>query len=278
MFRYTKKTLIREVGIILVALVFLLPFYLLINMAFKNSSDALTTSAMQLATNPTLEAFGQAIRGGRQATLMDGMLNSAIITAGSVLILVLAGSLSAYTLSRRTGKLSKVAMGLILVTMVLPAQAAIIPIYVGMRNVGLVGTHVGTIIMYAGALLPISIFLYMGFTNGIARDYEEAAQIDGASRFTVFRRIIFPLLSPATGTVAIFTGLIVWNDFFTGLIFLNGSKAVTLPVVIYNFVGESVSQWNVIFAAIIISMIPILAFFLFAQKQFIQGFTGGVKS
>ncbi|MFF1252308.1 carbohydrate ABC transporter permease, partial [Pseudarthrobacter sp. NPDC058329] len=71
---------------------------------------------------------------------------------------------------------------------------------------------------------------------------------------------------------------IVWNDFFTGLIFLNGSDAVTLPVVIYNFVGESVSQWNVIFAAIIISMIPILAFFLFAQKQFIQGFTGGVKS
>lgn len=111
-----------------------------------------------------------------------------------------------------------------------------------------------------------------------ANDFEEAAQIDCASRFTVFRKIIFPLLSPATGTVAIFTGLIVGDDFFNGLIFLNGSDAVTLPVVIYNFIGESVTQWNVIFAAIIISMIPILAYFLFAQKQFIQDFTGGVKS
>ena len=278
MFRYTKKTLIREAFLVLVALIFLLPFYFLINLAFKNSSDALTTSAMELATNPTWDSFTKAIQGGRQATLLEGMLNSIIITSGSVVALVAIGSISAYTLSRRTGKLSKMAMGGILVTMVLPAQAAIIPIYVGMRNVGLVGTHAGTIIMYAGALLPISIFLYMGFTNGIAKDYEEAAQIDGASRFTVFRKIIFPLLSPATGTVAIFTGLIVWNDFFTGLIFLNGSDAVTLPVVIYNFVGESVSQWNVIFAAIIISMIPILAFFLFAQKKFIQGFTGGIKS
>ncbi|MFF1253947.1 carbohydrate ABC transporter permease, partial [Pseudarthrobacter sp. NPDC058329] len=85
MFRYTKKTFLREALLILVALIFLLPFYFLINLALKNGNDALTTSAMQLVTNPTLEAFGQAIQGGRQATLMDGMLNSIIITAGSVL-------------------------------------------------------------------------------------------------------------------------------------------------------------------------------------------------
>jgi raffinose/stachyose/melibiose transport system permease protein len=278
MFRYTRKTFAREIVLILVAIGFLVPFYFLINLSLKNSSDALTTPAAQPATNPTLESFVAAWQGGRQATLLDGLINSTIITGASVTLLVLLASVSAYTLTRRTGKLSRAALGLILVTMVLPMQASVVPLYIGMRNLDLVGTHLGAIILYVGTLLPISIFLYLGFTGSLARDYEEAAQIDGASRLRVFWTIVFPLLSPATGTVAIFTGLIVWNDFFTGLIFLNGSDAVTLPVVIYNFVGESVSQWNVIFAAIIISMLPILGFFLVAQKKFIQGFTGGVKS
>jgi raffinose/stachyose/melibiose transport system permease protein len=85
-------------------------------------------------------------------------------------------------------------------------------------------------------------------------------------------------MAPATGTVAILAGLIVWNDFFTPLIFLNGSEHQTLPVVMYNYVGALVSQWNVIFAIVLISMVPILAFYVFAQKKFIQGFAGGLKS
>lgn len=278
MFRYTRTTFIREIILILVTLAFLVPFYFLINLSLKNSSDALTTPAAEPAANPTFGSFITAWQGGRQATLLDGLINSTIITGASVTLLVILASISAYTLTRKTGKLSRVALGLILVTMVLPMQASVVPLYIGMRNLDLVGTHLGAIILYVGTLLPISVFLYLGFTSSLARDYEEAAQIDGASRLRVFWTVVFPLLAPATGTVAIFTGLIVWNDFFTGLIFLNGSNAVTLPVVIYNFVGESVSQWNVIFAAIIISMLPILGFFLVAQKKFIQGFTGGVKS
>jgi raffinose/stachyose/melibiose transport system permease protein len=134
------------------------------------------------------------------------------------------------------------------------------------------------IIIYTGMLMPLSVFLYTGFVRTLPRDYEEAAQIDGATPFTTFRKIVFPLLGPATGTVAILTSLIIWNDFFTSLVFLSGSKAVTLPVVVYSFVGELVSKWNVIFAAVILSMIPFLAFYLFAQKKFIQGFAGGIKS
>ena len=98
--------------------------------------------------------------------------------------------------------------------------------------------------------MPLSVFLYTGFVRTLPRDYEEAAQIDGASPSTTFRKIVFPLLGPATGTVAILTSLIIWNDFFTSLVFLSGSEAVTLPVVVYSFVGELVSKWNVIFAAV----------------------------
>ena len=104
-----------------------------------------------------------------------------------------------------------------------------------------------------------------------------AAAIDGASPTSVFFRIVLPLMAPATGTVAILTGLIVWNDFFTSLIFLGGSDVQTLTVSMYYYVGSLVSAWNKIFAIVIISMVPILAFYLFAQKRFIQGFAGGIK-
>src|SRR6185312_16636124 len=123
------------------------------------------------------------------------------------------------------------------------------------------------IVVYTGVLMPLSVFLYGGFFRRLPRDYEEAATVDGASRGAVFVRIVFPLMGPATGTVAILAGLIVWNDFFTALVFLNGSDYQTLPVVMYNYVGSLVSPWNLIFAVVIISMIPILIFYFFAQKR-----------
>ena len=134
------------------------------------------------------------------------------------------------------------------------------------------------IIIYTGVLLPLAVFLYAGFMRTLPPEYEEAATIDGASRIQTFLRVVFPLMSPATGTVSILAGLIVWNDFFTPLIFLNGSDSQTLPVVMYNYVGALVSQWNMIFAIVLISMVPILTFYIVAQKRFIQGFSGGLKS
>ena len=135
----------------------------------------------------------------------------------------------------------------------------------------------GMIVLYVGTLMPLAVFLYAGFFRNLPRDYEEAAAIDGASPGRVFFRIVLPLMAPATGTVAILTGLIVWNDFFSALIFLGGSDVQTLTVSMYYYVGSLVSAWNKIFAIVIISMVPILAFYLFAQKKFIQGFAGGIK-
>ena len=127
------------------------------------------------------------------------------------------------------------------------------------------------------AVLFSSMFLYAGFFRTLPHEYEEAATIDGASRIQTFLRVVFPLMSPATGTVSILAGLIVWNDFFNSLIFLGGSTTQTLPVAMYSYVGGLVSAWNKIFAVVIISMIPILLFYMFAQKKFIQGFAGGLK-
>ena len=278
MFRYTKRTFAREVIMLLVALVMMLPFYILFNTAFKNTEEALSSSALALPTSPTLEGFSASLATTGSRSLIVGALNSLIITVGSVVLLIIIGSLAAFVIIRRPGKISKTLLALFLLAIILPAQLGLIPVYTGLRSLGLVGTHIGMIILYTGMLMPLSVFLYTGFVRTLPRDYEEAAQIDGATPFATFRKIVFPLLGPATGTVAILTSLIIWNDFFTSLVFLSGSDAVTLPVVVYSFVGELVSKWNVIFAAVILSMIPFLVFYLFAQKKFIQGFAGGIKS
>ena len=187
------------------------------------------------------------------------------------------GSLAAYVLARTTQRWGTITFYLFLIAIILPTQLGLIPLYIGARTLGLVGSMWGMIILYVGTLMPLAVFLYAGFFRGLPRDYEEAAAIDGASPARVFFRIVLPLMAPATGTVAILTGLIVWNDFFTALIFLGGSDDQTLTVSMYYYVGSLVSAWNKIFAIVIISMVPILAFYLFAQKKFIQGFAGGIK-
>jgi raffinose/stachyose/melibiose transport system permease protein len=276
--RYTKRTLAGEIITVLIALGLMIPFFFLVNIAFKGDADALRSLPVTLPDPPTLSAFEQAWIGSPTRNIPRGVLNSVIITAGSLVVLVALGSIAAYTITRIPGRLSNGLYMLFLIGIVLPFQLGMVPLYAAMRSVGLVGTDLGMIILYGGLLMPLSVFLYTGFTRSLPREYEEAAQVDGASRTRTFMWIIFPLLGPATGTVAIVAGMLIWNDFFTPLIFLSGSQNATLPVVVYGLVGEQVSEWNVIFASVILSMIPILLFYLFAQRRFIQGFAGGIKS
>lgn len=278
MHRYTGRAFAMEIVVILVAIVLMIPFFFLINVAFKGDTDAFLSAAVALPNPPTFSSFLDAWQGSSSGSIPNGLINSVIVTGGSLIALIAFGSIAAYTITRIPGKLSNAMYLLFLVGIILPFQLGMVPIYVVMRQFGLVGTQVGMIILYSGLLMPLAVFLYTGFTRSLPREYEEAAQMDGSSRLQTFIRIIFPLLGPATGTVAILAGLIIWNDFFTALIFLIGTPNATLPVVIYGFVGTNVSAWNVIFAGLIISMIPILLFYVFAQRTFIQGFAGGIKS
>ena len=277
MFRYTKLTALREVLLWVVALIFLLPFYFLIAMALKPDSEIYGSSPLAWPKHPSLDSFSAALSGQGNANIVMGLVNSVIMTAGSILCLVVLGALTGYVISRSTRRWSRAVYYLFLVAIVLPTQLGTVPLYIGARTIGLTGSVWGMIVLYTGMMLPLSIFLYAGFFRSLGTEYEEAAAIDGASRTQIFFRIVLPLISPATGTVAILAGLIIWNDFFTSLIFLGGSQNQTLPVSMYFFIGSLVSKWNSIFAIVIISMIPILLFYLFAQKKFIQGFAGGLK-
>jgi raffinose/stachyose/melibiose transport system permease protein len=277
MFRYTKATAVREGFVWLVALLTLLPFYFLIATALKPDEEMLTTGTSAPPSRPTIENFTTVLTEGGDNSILSALLHSVVITLGSIAGLVAFGSLAAYVLARATSRWGSVTFYLFLVAILLPTQLGLVPLYIGARQLGLVGSMWGMVILYVGTLMPLAVFLYAGFFRGLPRDYEEAAALDGASPGRVFLRVVLPLMAPATGTVAILTGLIVWNDFFSALIFLGGSDSQTLPVSMYYYVGSLVSAWNKIFAIVIISMVPILAFYLFAQKKFIQGFAGGIK-
>ena len=154
----------------------------------------------------------------------------------------------------------------------------LLPLYFQLRDVQLLGTIWSLVIAYGGAQLPFAIFLITTFLrSGVPLEYEEAAQIDGAGPIRAFWHVVVPLLRPVLGTCAILVGVTVWNDFFTPLFFLSGSGQVTIPMAIYQYVGQYVNNWPLIFASLIISMLPILAVYLLLQRYVIQGFAGGLK-
>jgi raffinose/stachyose/melibiose transport system permease protein len=277
--RYTWRTLVYEILVLIVAAVFCVPFYFLIAMALKPSGEVFTTSPIAWPQNPDpgnfSHAWGSSSGGGG---IGEALVSSLIITVSTVLILVVFGSLCAWVLARRPGKLSSFGYFLAVLGIVIPFQLSVIPLYAGMRQIGLIGTYPGMIMLWVGFGTPLAIFLYTGFIRQIPKDYEEAARVDGAGPLRTFFSIVFPLLRPVTGSVAIMTGLFCWNDFFVSLVFLGGSQRQTLPVAIYSFVGEYVAQWNYVFAAVIVALVPVVVFFVVAQKQLIKGFAGGLKA
>lgn len=276
MFQYTGRSLVREILLILLALLWWLPFYIL---AVNSFAPPTTVGGTGLAfpDDPGFDSYVQAWEGNGNGTLGAALLNSAIIAVGSVVCLIVIGSLAAYVISRRPGRLSGALYGLFVLGIILPYQLGVVPLYSAFCGLGLVGNYAGMILLYTGILMPFSVFLYTGFIRAMPRDYEEAASVDGAGPVRTFARIVFPLLRPITATVAILTGLIVWNDFFTQLVFVGGSVNETLPVAVYSAVGAYATQWSVVFAAVVIAVIPVLVAYFFSQRHLIRGFTGGTK-
>jgi raffinose/stachyose/melibiose transport system permease protein len=125
--------------------------------------------------------------------------------------------------------------------------------------------------------MPFSVFLYTAFLRAMPRDYEEAAVLDGCSPFQAFWRVVFPLLRPVTGTVVILNAIFIWNDFLTPLLYLSGSSHQTIPVAIYTFVGQYTSNWQLVFAGLVMGITPILLIYFAMQRHIIRGFTGGLK-
>ncbi|MDQ0615351.1 raffinose/stachyose/melibiose transport system permease protein [Microbacterium sp. W4I4] len=270
--RYTWRKLALEVGMIVAAAIFVVPLYLLIVTAFKSPSE--TSSPFAPPSAPTFENF---VTAWEQGNLPAALANSVIVTVASVLLLVVTSSLAAYPLARITQGWSRGAYLAFLFGLMLPIQLSLIPVYLAMRNVGLTGTLLGIILVYGGLQMPFCIFLYVEFLRSVPRDYDEAASIDGAGHFRTFVHVLLPMLRPITGTVVVLNSVMIWNDFYMPLLYLSGTGNQTLPVAIYGFVGAWTSQWNVIFAALILAALPVLVVFMLMQKAVFRGYSSGLK-
>ncbi len=209
------------------------------------------------------------------AALGQAFFNSVLITAASVLGLIVCGSLAAYPLARYTGPWSQRTYIYFVAGLIVPIQLGLFPLYKEMHDLQLINTYYGVILLYIAVNLPFVIFLYTGFIKTVPRELEEAALLDGAGPMQIFRLIVFPLLRPVTATVAITSTLSIWNDFFIPLIFLQRDGMQTLPLAIYDFVGQYNNNWSLIFASVIISSLPLVALFLILQRYFIKGIAAG---
>ncbi len=159
--------------------------------------------------------------------------------------------------------------------LIVPLQLGLFPLYKEMHDLQLINTYYGVILLYIAVNLPFVIFLYTSFIKTVPRELEEAALLDGAGPMQIFWLIVFPLLTPVTATVAITSALSTWNDFFIPLIFLQRDGMQTLPLAIFNFVGQYNNNWPLIFASVIISSLPLIVLFLVLQRYFIKGITAG---
>jgi raffinose/stachyose/melibiose transport system permease protein len=271
--RYGRQTFALELAMIFVALLFLFPVYVLVTLSFKSTPE-ISGGGLGLPSSLETANYSQA---WTAAHLGAALINSTIITGISLVALVAVGSTAAYYLARKQSRLSYGMYILFLLGIILPFQLALVPLYRFMKDTGLLGSYTSMVLFYTGLQIPFTIFLYSGFLRALPREYGEAALVDGANHWQSFTRITFPLLRPVTGTVIILNAAFIWNDFLTPLIYLGGTPNETLPVVVYQFVGQYVSNWGYIFAAVVMASLPILVVFLLLQRYVIRGFTSGLK-
>ena len=269
--RYTVRTLVREAVLLLCGFVFAIPLLGLVNLSLQpavRSGGLLTPGPVTVANY---------VRAWNDANLGLALINSLSITTASVIVIVLISSFAAYPLARITRRWSRWTFAGIVGGLLVPAQLALLPLYTTMRYIGLVGTLPAVVIISVGTNLPFSIFLYTTFIREIPTDYEEAAILDGCGPIRSFISVLFPLLRPVTGTIIILNVVGIWNDFFTPLLYLSGTGTVTAPLAIYGFVSQYVTNWPLIFAGLVITVIPILLVYFSLQKYVIRGFAGGLK-
>jgi raffinose/stachyose/melibiose transport system permease protein len=209
------------------------------------------------------------------------IINSVIITFSSLILIVIISFIASYAISRINFRGKGIVMILLLSMMMVPlGQVIMIPQYRLERLLGLTNTLQGLVILYVNAGIPLSVFLLNAFMQKIPIEIDEAATIDGCSRLQIMTKVLFPLSRPGLATVIIFQFMTIWNDYFTPLIYLHDESKRTVTLGLANFVGLwGVTDYNKMFAALVIITIPIIVIYIIFQKQFISGLVAGaVKS
>ncbi|MEF3307290.1 carbohydrate ABC transporter permease [Paenibacillus sp. GYB004] len=268
---YSGRTLLLELMALVLALLFLAPFYFVIVNSFKSFGDLLVNSA----NLPKSLHFENYTRVWEITQFPKVLTNSLIITVASNVGLVLISSMAAYRMVRVPSRLNKLLLLGFVSAMVIPFQSVMIPLVRVADWLNLMDNRLGLVICYFGFGVSLNLFLYHGFIKSIPLEVEESAVVDGCSPFGVFWRIVFPLLKPMTVTIVLLNSLWIWNDFLLPLLILSSPDLRTIPLATYSFFGQYTKQWDLALAGLVLSVTPIVIFFLAMQRHIIEGITAG---
>lgn len=255
--------------VILAGVLVVLPILWIGMAAFKTPVDVF---ALKFVFRPTLANFGRIFES--PYLIHQKMLNSAIVAGTTVLIALPLATCAAYAFSRFRLAGERVMLVMILATQFVPAVVIVLPFFLMFRDLGLLDTRTGLIAVNLAIVMPFATWMIKGFVDGIPLETEEAALVDGSSRFQVIRNIVLPMAAPGIITAGIFSFIISWNEFLFALI-LTRRDAVTLPVGLQLFNAEEGVQWHLLAAAGLFIMAPMIALALSVQQHFVRGMTMG---
>lgn len=268
------STMVLHVVLIIGACIMGLPFLWMILSALKDLSQVFVVPPKWIPepfvwsnfkTSLTALPFGRAY------------FNSFYINVIVVFAQLITCSMAAYAFAKIQFPFREPLFILFLATMMVPGQVTIIPLYLMMKNFGWLDTH-QSIIVPAALLNAFGVFLLRQFFRGIPKEMEEAAIVDGANRFTIYTRIMLPLVKPALSALGIFTFLGMWNNFFYPLIFLNSPEQFTVPMMLNLYRGMYATDWTLMMAGASIALLPVLVVYMIGQRYIIEGVTlSGIK-
>jgi raffinose/stachyose/melibiose transport system permease protein len=269
-------SILRYIALIVLCLIWIYPFLWLVSASLKTPIEIFAKGLNLIPDTPVWENYARA---WVQAGFSTYMLNTVIVTIGTVAVVVFHTALSGYVLGRYDFVGRKLVIGILGATLIVPAGLTIIPIVDLTSALGLLNGHWGIILALAGSGQSAAILLYAGYFRGLPKELEEAATMDGAGFLQVFFNIMLPLAGPVTATVTVLTFLAAWNAFLIPLVFTFGTPGLrTLPVGMLAFVGTNETDWSGMAAAATISLLPVIVFFFFVQRYFVEGIAGAVKA
>lgn len=249
------------------------PLLWLLSASFKSSGELNSLAVNLLPVNWDFSNYGSALE---RQNLLPAAGNSLLVSIATMVITVLLSMPMAYALARLRGKLRAAGTVWILTSQVFPSILIIIPLFLVLRSINLNDTLFGLILVYVTFTLPFTLWMLQGYVAAIPTELEEAGEMDGASRITILRTIVLPLLAPGLVATAMFTFVSAWNEFFLALVLLQSPELYTLPIALRSFLGaEGQTQLGPLAAGAILATIPSLIIFSILQKKLTGGMLAG---
>jgi len=258
-------------------LFYLFPIYIVFVNSFKNRQE-LYENALAFPGTFSLRFYSEAMEKMRFARSFG---NSLLVTTVSIALIIVLASMTAWMLARRDNRLSRFIFMTYVATMIIPFQTIMMPLFQVMGwirdtlHIPMIDTHGGLIYMNLGFGSSMAVFLYHGFIKSVPVSLEEAATIDGCNRFQTFWKIVFPILKPTTVTIMILDVIWIWNDYLLPSLTLSNIDKKTIPLSTQTFFGVFTIEWNLAMAGLMLTIIPVIIFYIAAQKYIVKGVAAG---